>query len=103
MHTALSYRTVHEKIKEFNIDLALLPINGRDEYRLSNNIAGNFKIPEVLEICEVTGIKNLIVHHFGMFAYNTVSNDELEQLKKKDSRSLRIIIPEVNVIYRIRG
>ena len=96
------YEGLYEMLKDFNIDLALLPINGRDEYRLSNNIAGNFKIPEVLEMCRIIGIKNLIVHHFGMFAYNTVSQDGLRQLKKESSRSLRIIVPEVNVIYKIR-
>lgn len=98
----IPYEGLYEKLKDFNIDLALLPINGRDEYRLSNNIAGNFKIPEVLEICKITGIKNLIVHHFGMFAYNTVSYDELQQLKKESSKALRIIVPEINVVYKIR-
>jgi L-ascorbate metabolism protein UlaG (beta-lactamase superfamily) len=98
----IPYEGLYEKLKDFNIDLALLPINGRDEYRLSNNIAGNFKISEVIEMCKVTGIENLIVHHFGMFSYNTVSNDELEQLKKRGSRSLKIIVPEINVVYKIR-
>ena len=101
----IPYEGLYEKLKDFNIDLALLPINGRDEYRLSNNIAGNFKITEVLEICQKTGIKNLMVHHFGMFAYNTVSYDELKKLKKessKSSKALRIIVPEINVVYKIR-
>jgi len=89
-------------LTHLKIDLALLPINGRDEFRLKHDIAGNFKISEALDLCQEVGIINLIVHHFGMFAYNTVSYDDLERLKKKSSKSLRIIIPEVDVVYKIR-
>lgn len=98
----IPYDGLFEKIRELQIDLALLPINGRDEYRLSNNIAGNFKIPEVLELCKKSEIKKLIVHHFGMFAYNTVTQEELNDLREKSSPKLQIIIPEINQIYKIK-
>lgn len=98
----IPYKGLHEKLAYLKIDLALLPINGRDEFRLNHGIAGNFKISEVLDLCQEVGIINLIVHHFGMFAYNTVNYDELEQLKKKSSSSLRIIVPEVDVVYKIK-
>ncbi len=98
----IPYDGLIEKLQDLHIDLALLPINGRDEYRLSNNITGNFKIPEVLEICEKSGIPKLIVHHFGMFAYNTVSDAELQDLREKSSSKLQIIIPEINRIYKIK-
>lgn len=90
------------KLKELKIDLALLPINGRDEYRLKNNIAGNFKISEVIDICKSSKIKTLMVHHFGMFAYNTVSKEELECLRLASSSQLQIIIPEINIIYKVK-
>lgn len=98
----IPYEGLTEKIRDLQIDLALLPINGRDEYRLKNNIAGNFKIPEVIELCEHSGIEKLIVHHFGMFAYNTVTEDELNELKKRSSAKFEIIIPEINQIYKIK-
>ena len=98
----IPYDGLIEKVRDLQIDLALLPINGRDEYRLSNNIAGNFKIPEVLELCEKSGIKKLIVHHFVMFAYNTVTESDLNDLRGKSSSNLHIIIPEINQIYKIK-
>ena len=97
----IPYEGLYKKLSNYKIDLALLPINGRDTFRLSHGIAGNFTISEVLSLCQELQIKNLIVHHFGMFAYNTVSNDELEQLKDKNSESLQIFIPEVNIKYKI--
>ncbi len=98
----IPYDGLTSKLKELEIDLALLPINGRDEYRLKNNIAGNFSVLEVMEICKTAKIENLIVHHFGMFAYNTVTRGELEELRAASSTQLQIIIPEINVIYKIK-
>jgi L-ascorbate metabolism protein UlaG (beta-lactamase superfamily) len=97
----IPYKGLYNKLKKLKIDIALLPINGRDEYRLSNGIVGNFKIPEVLDLCKKAKIPNLIVHHFGMFAYNTVSEEELHKLKHFDSPYLRVIVPKISNLYRI--
>jgi L-ascorbate metabolism protein UlaG (beta-lactamase superfamily) len=91
-----------EKLRTIGIDIALLPINGRDNYRLDHGITGNFKIAEVLDLCEKVNIKHLIVHHFGMFAYNSVSKESLVDLAKLNSDSLQIIIPKINIVYRVK-
>ena len=96
------YEGLVDKLSKMEIDIALLPINGRDEFRLKNNIAGNFFIEEVLDICKSAIIENLIVHHFGMFAYNTVREDVLENLRNLNSPQLQIFIPEINKIYKIK-
>ncbi|MBY9003575.1 MAG: MBL fold metallo-hydrolase [Candidatus Lokiarchaeota archaeon] len=98
----IPYDGLIAKLKELDIDLALLPINGRDEYRLKNNIEGNFLISEVIDICKSAKIENLIVHHFDMFAYNTVTKEELEDLRVTSSTQLQIIIPEIYIIYKIK-
>jgi L-ascorbate metabolism protein UlaG (beta-lactamase superfamily) len=96
------YYGLTQKLKELDIDLALLPINGRDEYRLKNNIAGNFLINEAVNICKKAQIQAIIVHHFGMFAYNTVTKEELEDLRRRSSSRLQIFVPEINVIYKVK-
>jgi L-ascorbate metabolism protein UlaG (beta-lactamase superfamily) len=96
------YLGLINKLKDLEIDLALLPINGRDEYRLNNNIAGNFLISEVLEICKSAKIEALIVHHFGMFAYNTVTETELENLRAADFSQLQIFVPKIKTIYKVK-
>ncbi len=98
----IPYDGLIKKLKELRIDLALLPINGRDEYRLKNNIAGNFLTSEVIDVCKSAKIEALIVHHFGMFAYNTVTKEELEDLRKSSSSQLQIFIPEINMIYKVK-
>jgi L-ascorbate metabolism protein UlaG (beta-lactamase superfamily) len=96
------YEGLIQKLKKMEIHIALLPINGRDEFRLKNNIAGNFFIEEVLDICKIAKIEKVIVHHFGMFAYNTVEEDLLENLRNFNSPHFQIIIPEINKIYKIK-
>ena len=98
----IPYEGLAQKLSKMEIDIALLPINGRDEFRLKNNIAGNFFVEEVLDICKSAIIENLIVHHFGMFAYNTVREDVLENLRNLNSSQLQIFIPEINKIYKIK-
>lgn len=80
---------------KYEVNLAFLPINGRDQSRRANNIAGNFYISEVLELCKDAKISQLVVHHFGMFAYNTVTNEQLGYIKSQSNTTLEIIIPEV--------
>ncbi|TFG23677.1 MAG: MBL fold metallo-hydrolase [Promethearchaeota archaeon] len=98
----IPYNGLIQKLTDSKIDIALLPINGRDEYRLKNNIAGNFHPSEVLDICKSAKIENLIVHHFGMFAYNTVVEEVLESLRDLNSPEFQIIIPDINTIYKIK-
>ncbi|MBD3197417.1 MAG: MBL fold metallo-hydrolase [Candidatus Lokiarchaeota archaeon] len=99
---SIPYEGLVDKLKRIPVNIALMPINGRDEYRLSNNIAGNFLIPEVIKICQEANIKKLIVHHFGMFSYNTVPEKRLSLLKTKNLDNLKILVPEVNHIYSFK-
>ncbi|MBD3214522.1 MAG: MBL fold metallo-hydrolase [Candidatus Lokiarchaeota archaeon] len=98
---SVPYDQLPQLLKDYDVTIALMPINGRDKYRMDNGIAGNFKIHEVLDLCRNTTIKSLIVHHFGMFAYNTATKEELEYLENLQDPNLEIIIPKINYIYTI--
>jgi L-ascorbate metabolism protein UlaG (beta-lactamase superfamily) len=60
------------------IDVALLPVNGRDSYRLSRGVPGNLTFQEARELCVAAHIPCFIPHHFGMFAFNTPTPEEIE-------------------------
>jgi L-ascorbate metabolism protein UlaG (beta-lactamase superfamily) len=53
------------------VDVALLPVNGRDAYRRGNGVPGNFTFEEAVRLCAAAGIGTLVPHHWGMFAFNT--------------------------------
>lgn len=64
-------------IRDLAPDIALLPVNGRDSYRLENGVPGNFHWDEALELCRSAGIPQLVCHHWGMFDTNTIDPREL--------------------------
>lgn len=97
------YKELEHILGEYDIHVALLPINGRDEYRLTHGIAGNFHANEVLNLCSRLKIKSLLVHHFGMFAYNTVSDDVLSKLVHSRSETLEVIIPKIGIVYQLNN
>jgi len=74
---SIGYDGLVSRLKTRRIDLALLPVNGRDPYLESRGIIGNFTFEESAALCRAAGISALIPHHFGMFAENTIDENEL--------------------------
>ena len=64
----LWYEGLEEKLLSFNIDLALLPINGNDP---SRGVAGNLDADEAAKLASVSHIKHVIPCHYNMFTFNT--------------------------------
>lgn len=74
------YAGLADQLRAFQPDLALLPVNGRDDYRRSNGVPGNFDFNEAVDLCRAAGIPSMIAHHYGMFSFNTISPEALEQM-----------------------
>ncbi|MCP4283497.1 MAG: MBL fold metallo-hydrolase, partial [Gammaproteobacteria bacterium] len=75
----LPYPGLEEWLQPQAADVALLPVNGRDEFRRSRNVPGNFRLEEAVALCHQANIPIMLGHHFGMFDFNTVDPDEAEQ------------------------
>ena len=67
-----------EEIVAFAPDLALLPVNGRSEALRISGFAGNLTLVEAIALCDHCGIGAMIGHHYGMFAFNTIAPDEID-------------------------
>jgi hypothetical protein len=67
------YPGLVERLLRHRVDVALLPVNGRDAYRLGNGVPGNFHWWEALEVCLAAGIPEVVGHHIGMFEFNTLA------------------------------
>lgn len=93
------YAGLDERLAGKNIDAALLPVNGRDEYRTSRGIIGNFTFDEAADLCWRTAIPLLVAHHFGMFDFNTVDPAELDHKVRRPELATRTIIPAVDKVY----
>ena len=69
----LWYDGMEETLRAWPIDLALLPINGRDPKR---GVAGNLSGSEAAQIAKKINAGLVIPCHYDMFTFNTVSTAE---------------------------
>jgi L-ascorbate metabolism protein UlaG (beta-lactamase superfamily) len=59
-----------ERLQEIGVDLALLPINGRDEEREAQGIVGNLNAHEAAQLARDIGADAVVPLHWDMFASN---------------------------------
>lgn len=90
------YAGLVQALVDAKVDVALLPVNGRDAYRLARNILGNFTFDEAVDICRQADIPVLLPHHWGMFEFNTVSPDDLRKRIAALDVRVQVILPEIN-------
>lgn len=83
-----------DRLMRLGIDCGLLPVNGRDEFRSSRGVPGNMTAAEAIALCKAAGIPLLVPHHFGMFAFNTTSDAELDLLR--GCTAPRTLVPDLD-------
>jgi L-ascorbate metabolism protein UlaG (beta-lactamase superfamily) len=66
----LWYAGLEKILRPFQINLALLPINGNDPAR---GVAGNLNVQEAAELAKAAGIQHVIPCHYDMFTFNTAN------------------------------
>ena len=70
----IRYDGMIEALENFQIDLALLPINGAAPER---RVAGNLDGPEAATLAHALGVRIVIPCHFEMFEFNTADPRDL--------------------------
>lgn len=66
----LIYDGMVEHLRSLQIDIALLPINGRSYFREQQGLVGNMDEREAADLAVAIGVKVLIPVHYDMFAAN---------------------------------
>lgn len=67
-----------DEILAFDPDLALLPVNGRSEALKTAGFAGNLTLTEAIALCQRCTVPTMIAHHYGMFAFNTIASEAID-------------------------
>ncbi len=67
------YDGLIESVKPYGVDVAFLPINGRDYFRTHNDIIGNFNCEEAVLLAKEIGAQMLVPMHHDLYAINRVS------------------------------
>jgi L-ascorbate metabolism protein UlaG (beta-lactamase superfamily) len=68
----IPYEGLVERLRPYAIDLAFLPINGRDFFRTRAGTIGNTDYREAAELAVAIGVETVVPVHYGMFAGNSV-------------------------------
>jgi L-ascorbate metabolism protein UlaG (beta-lactamase superfamily) len=95
------YAGLENMLQRYSIDIALLPTNGRDEYRKRRGIAGNFTLDEAIALCKHTNIPILLCHHFGMFDFNTVNAEEAERKLQQLREDKHYVLTKMSIQYML--
>jgi L-ascorbate metabolism protein UlaG (beta-lactamase superfamily) len=82
------YGGLAERLRKWEIDTALLPINGRDPAR---GVAGNFSGEEAVQLAKEINAGILIPCHYEMFEFNTVSPQGFVQAAQKIGQNYRLL------------
>jgi L-ascorbate metabolism protein UlaG (beta-lactamase superfamily) len=77
-----------EKLSQFRIDVALLPINGRDPQR---GVPGNLDGPEAVKLATAIGADLCIPMHYDMFEFNTVTPAAFRQAARRQGQAFQIL------------
>ena len=71
-------------LAKWEIDVAFLPINGRDARRLKANCLGNFTFQEAVDVAGDTWARFAVPTHYEMFEFNSADpQDFVEYLAAK--------------------
>ncbi|WP_373548529.1 MBL fold metallo-hydrolase [Haliscomenobacter sp.] len=84
----LWYPGIVEVLKPFQVDIALLPINGNDPAR---GVAGNLNAREAVELGLAIGAKLVIPHHYDLFEFNTADPQIFVDLAEKMRQPYKVL------------
>ena len=88
----IPYEGQVERLSGHKIDLALLPINGRDQARHKLGLEGNFTCKEAVQFALDIRAGLTIPMHYDLFTLNTVDVNEFR--RAADKRRLRYLVME---------
>ena len=84
-----------------NIDVAILPINGRDAERNANDIIGNMDCQEAVQLAKAIEAELLVPVHHDLYEVNKADPQDLVEAVKKihPAQSYRFFSPGEGYIY----
>ena len=97
----IPYDGLVENLRAHAIDLAFLPINGRDFFRTRSGVIGNMDYREAAELAIAAGITTVVPVHYGMFAGNTVPPGHFVShlAERADAPQAHVLAPRLPSIF----
>lgn len=67
----IRYDGMAERLRPLAVDVALLPINGRDATREARDLVGNLSAAEAADLAADAGVRAVMPMHYELFAHNS--------------------------------
>lgn len=89
----VAYPGLAELLRSLRVDVALLPINGRDHFREQAGIVGNMDHREAARLAADAGADAVVPMHYDMFAANRGYPAHLVDVVRRDHPQLAVVVP----------
>jgi L-ascorbate 6-phosphate lactonase len=89
----IPYDGMERRLRELEIDVALLPINGRDAEREAQGIVGNLDEEEAAALAAAIEADLVVPMHYDMFAANPGSPGRLVEVAGARFPDLQVLVP----------
>jgi L-ascorbate metabolism protein UlaG (beta-lactamase superfamily) len=91
------YDGLAEHLQARQVDVALLPINGRSEHLRRQGVLGNFTFEEAVELCQAARIPAMVGHHWGMFDFNTCDPEIVRRQIRTQNKGVACYLPSTSL------
>ena len=82
------YDGLAERLRAFELDIGLLPINGRSA---EQRVPGNLNVPEAVALGLGAAMRLVVPHHFDMFEFNTADPEEFAREARRRSLPFQVL------------
>ena len=89
----IHYEGMEDRLRDLAIDLALLPINGRDHEREARGIVGNLSAREAAWLSTEIGAGAVVPMHHDLFARNRGYPAHLVESVERDHPGVSVLVP----------
>jgi L-ascorbate 6-phosphate lactonase len=89
----IHYEGMEDRLRGFEVDLAMLPINGRDPEREARDIVGNLSAREAAWLAGAIGAEVVLPMHHDLFARNRGYPAHLVESVERDHPGTAVLVP----------
>jgi L-ascorbate metabolism protein UlaG (beta-lactamase superfamily) len=95
----IHYPGMQDRLRELAIDVAMLPINGRDPEREARDIVGNLSEREAAWLAAEIGAEVLLPMHYDLFSHNRGYPAHVVESVERDGLKAAVFVPARDVPF----
>lgn len=95
----IHYTGMQDRLRELAIDVAMLPINGRDPEREARDIVGNLSEREAAWLAGEIGAEVLLPMHYDLFSHNRGYPAHVVESVERDHLPTAVLVPARDVPF----